>query len=450
MSHVPRSAAAAAAACLMLASVASAQQAPGTVDYEKDVKPLLAQNCYACHGPEVQQSGLRLDLRQNALRGGDYGPVIIPGKSHESKLIRRVVDGDGAMQMPPTGALAQDDIAILKAWIDQGADFRNDVAEGPPPPPVDPNVAALIAAIRTGSHAKVQLLLSATPTLVNAADETKSTLLHHAAGFGTIDVMSLLIEAGADVNAKNRRGSTPMHWAIDNDAKVQFLLAKGANVNVKQVEGRTPLYQASSLGNGIVVIRRLLAAGADPNLALANGRTPLMAAASRGDVAVMQALVNAGATIDIRNGAGETALMLAAEDGNPAAVKLLLDRGADAKARSKRNETALGNAATAGNTETVRLLLDHGADVNTRNIRGYSPLMLAASSDAIPAGVVKLLLDHGADSSFAADYDETARDLAGKRGDTDVARLLGGVTAAQASLMASHTPGGTARRVPDA
>lgn len=55
------------------------------VDYDQDVKPLLAQNCYSCHGSEVQQSGLRLDLRQNALRGGDYGPVIIPGKSAESK-----------------------------------------------------------------------------------------------------------------------------------------------------------------------------------------------------------------------------------------------------------------------------------------------------------------------------------------------------------------------------
>src|SRR5919205_23166 len=73
------------------------------IDYDKDVRPLLAQNCYSCHGDTAQQSGLRLDLRQNALRGGDYGPVIVPGKSLESRLIRRLIDGDGAMQMPPTG-----------------------------------------------------------------------------------------------------------------------------------------------------------------------------------------------------------------------------------------------------------------------------------------------------------------------------------------------------------
>src|SRR5262249_53211866 len=68
---------------------------------------------------------------------------------------------------------------------------------------------------------------------------------------------------------------------------------------------------------------------------------------------------------------------------------------------------------------------EHGAEVNVRNIRGYSPLMLAAGSDAMPAGIVKLLLAHGADTSYSADYDETAAILAAKRGDTEVARLLG-------------------------
>ena len=104
---------------LTLAQLGAQAQLPPAaskqVDYEKDVKPLLAQNCYTCHGPEVQQSGLRLDLRQNALRGGDYGPVIVPGKSADSKLIRRLVDGDGGMQMPPTGPLMPEEIGLLRA-----------------------------------------------------------------------------------------------------------------------------------------------------------------------------------------------------------------------------------------------------------------------------------------------------------------------------------------------
>ena len=177
----------------------------------------------------------------------------------------------------------------------------------------------------------------------------------------------------------------------------------------------------------IAVLRLLLENGGDPNVATLNGLTPLNAAALRGDVDAMRLLIDKGANIDAKNGAGATALMGAALNGSAAAVQFLLEKGADARARTKLGETALGNAAGAGSAEAVKLLLDRGADVNSRNDRGYSPLMLAAGSDAVNAEVAKLLIGKGADTSFAADYDETARILASKRGDTEVTRLLGGV-----------------------
>src|SRR5260370_3897067 len=138
------------------------------VDYDKDIRPILSQQCYACHGEEAQQSGLRLDMRQNALRGGDYGPVILPGNSAESKLIRRMVNGDGGLQMPPTAALPSADIGLLRAWIDQGADFRTTVLPAAVPKPVDPKLASLITAVRTGDTAAAARLISASPELVNA------------------------------------------------------------------------------------------------------------------------------------------------------------------------------------------------------------------------------------------------------------------------------------------
>src|SRR5258706_16233826 len=116
------------------------------VDFEKDVQPLLSQKCYSCHGDDAQQSGLRLDKRQNALRGGDYGPVINPGNSAESKLIRRLVNGDGGLQMPPTGPLSGEEIEILRAWIDQGAEFRIEVEADTPAKPVDPRLATFLSA----------------------------------------------------------------------------------------------------------------------------------------------------------------------------------------------------------------------------------------------------------------------------------------------------------------
>src|SRR5688572_21852601 len=130
----------------LIAEIKLPAPATGTVDYMTHVKPILKKNCYECHGNEKQQAGLRLDLRQNALRGGDYGPVIVPGKSVESKLIRKLVDGDGGDQMPPESELSPEEIGVLRAWIDQGADFRNDVAVEVAPKPIDPKLAALITA----------------------------------------------------------------------------------------------------------------------------------------------------------------------------------------------------------------------------------------------------------------------------------------------------------------
>lgn len=395
------------------------------VDYRQDIKPLLLQKCYSCHGPEVQQAGLRLDLRQNALRGGDYGPVIKIGDSAASKLIHRVVDGDGGLQMPPTGALSDDEIGLLRAWIDQGAEFRTDIVERSASISIDPRVVSLIASVRAGNRSQIEQQIAASPEVVKGKDEGGSTALHHAAGYGPIDNLELLINKGADVNARNRNNSTPLHWAIHDQAKVRFLLSKGAEVNARQVQGRTPLYLTTMLGNSVPTMRLLFTKGADPNVASINRQTPLMMAAARGNVEGMQLLIEKGANVNSTDGAGETALMFACASGNARAVQLLIQQGADVRVRSKRNETALGFAATAGVQSSVEMLLAKGADVNVRNFRGYSPLMFAASSDTMPAGIIRLLLDKGADKSFTADYDEPASALAAKRGYTEAARLLG-------------------------
>ncbi|HUS08753.1 MAG TPA: ankyrin repeat domain-containing protein [Bryobacteraceae bacterium] len=393
------------------------------VDFEKDVQPILAQKCHSCHGEEAQQSGLRLDKRQNALRGGDYGPVILPGKSAESKLIRRLVDGDGGLQMPPTGALSSEEIGILRAWIDQGADFRIQVQDDRPAKVVDPSLAALIAAVRSGDTKGVARVITGKRDLINAQDSAGATLLHHAAGFGNLAVMKLLLDQGADANAGNSRKSTPLFWALHDEAKVRLLLDHGAGVNVKSIDGRTPVYQAASMGNAVPVLRLLLNKGGSPNAKTLAGMTPLMAAA-RSNLDAMRLLLEKNADVNARNAAGATALMAAAQTGTPQAVRLLLEKGADSNIKTKKNETALADAATAGNEETIKLLLDHGAEVNVQDIRGYSALLYAAGSDTLPVNVVKMLLAKGANPEVRGD-DETARMLAAKRGDSEVARVLG-------------------------
>jgi len=393
------------------------------IDFQKDVQPILSLKCHSCHGEDAQQSGLRLDKRQNALRGGDYGPVIIPGKSAESKLIRRLVNGDGGLQMPPTGPLADEEIGVLRAWIDQGADFRIEVQGEAPAKPVDPKLAALITAVRSGDANVVGKMIAASPELVNAHDRAGATPLHHAGGFGNLATMKLLLEHGADVNAGNKRKSTPLFWSLHDEAKVRLLVDHGANVNARSIDGRTPVYQAASMANAVPVLRLLLDKGADPNAKTLIGMTPLIAA-SRSNIEAARLLIDRRADVNARNAAGGTALMAAAQTGRLQTVRMLLEKGADPNFRTKRNESALADAATAGNEETVKLLLDRGANVNVQDIRGYSPLLYAAGSDAMPAGIVKMLLAKGADPDARGDG-ETAAMLAAKRGDTEVARVLG-------------------------
>jgi mono/diheme cytochrome c family protein len=112
----------------VVACALSAQQLPpaatGKVDFAKDIEPLLAKRCYVCHGAQQQMSGLRLDQKEAALKGGASGVDIRPGKSAESRLIA-LVAGMEKRVMPPMGArLTAAEIGLLRAWIDQGAEWK--------------------------------------------------------------------------------------------------------------------------------------------------------------------------------------------------------------------------------------------------------------------------------------------------------------------------------------
>jgi mono/diheme cytochrome c family protein len=105
--------------------------APRTVDYVADVQPILAKSCYSCHGPDKQHGSLRLDIKARALKGGDTGAFILPGRSADSLLIRYVAGLDPDRQMPPKGErLSAAQVAILRAWIDQGAHWPDTAAGG--------------------------------------------------------------------------------------------------------------------------------------------------------------------------------------------------------------------------------------------------------------------------------------------------------------------------------
>jgi len=96
------------------------------IDFQKQIKPLFQAKCHSCHGRETQEGGFRLDLKSRALEGGDSGLAITPGDSHKSELFHRVSGTGDGDKMPPEGEgtpFSSDELALVKRWIDQGANW---------------------------------------------------------------------------------------------------------------------------------------------------------------------------------------------------------------------------------------------------------------------------------------------------------------------------------------
>jgi hypothetical protein len=103
---------------ILFASTAAAT----AVDFVREVRPILQKHCYSCHGEKKQKSGLRLDIKAAAFKGGDkHSPDIIAGKAEESPLIRFITSDDDDELMPPKGKLSEKEIATLRSWIQEGA-----------------------------------------------------------------------------------------------------------------------------------------------------------------------------------------------------------------------------------------------------------------------------------------------------------------------------------------
>jgi mono/diheme cytochrome c family protein len=116
--------------CVFAATVDQSKIPPPAqqkVDFAKDIEPILSSHCYTCHGPKKQESSLRLDNKADALKGGENGRDIIPGKSIESVLIQAVSGAREDLKMPKKGErLTAAQVGLLRAWIDQGADWPAD------------------------------------------------------------------------------------------------------------------------------------------------------------------------------------------------------------------------------------------------------------------------------------------------------------------------------------
>ncbi|GAB0494050.1 hypothetical protein MMPV_005340 [Pyropia vietnamensis] len=273
------------------------------------------------------------------------------------------------------------------------------------------------ANVHAGAPAVVQALLDAGAPVDGVLRPGGKTPLYIAAGRACAEVVTLLLAAGANVNVKPTKATTPLLLAAEMapPAVVAALLAARPPPDLTAVNdmGNPPLVLA--LLNVAAVIPLLVAAGADVNTRLRGGWSVLMTAAHRGCAAHVTALLDAHAAVNVVADDGWTALLLAASVHSWAAVASLLRAGADAAAAGGPNLlTALHTAAKANHVPTLQALVAAlasidavccssragttttmgAAGVDARCEDGSTPLMMAALAGSEAA--VATLLDAGA------------------------------------------------------
>ncbi|KAJ8298058.1 hypothetical protein KUTeg_024589 [Tegillarca granosa] len=341
---------------------------------------------------------------------------------------------------------------VIKLLLDAGARMPND--------PEEAETASLHASMIEELETDPKELENV-DLPIHEVDSNGRTMLHTAAHEGNLQLVSLLLSKGADIEAVEKNGQTALNLSSkqghtdivltllnagasvdhpDNDgwtalrsaawgghaAVVSHLLEWKAEVDHEDREKRTALRAASWGGHEEIVVK-LLAHGADVNKTDNEGRTALIAAAYMGHAEIVEHLVNYKADINHADCDGRTALSVAvlcsrASEGHENVVSFLLEQGAEVDHQDKDGMTPLLVAACEGHREVCELLLESDADSDHTDVNGRTPLLAAAAMGH--SKVVNLLLFWGCAVDTIDSEGRTVLSIASAQGNVDVVDQL--------------------------
>jgi len=260
-------------------------------------------------------------------------------------------------------------------------------------------------AATSGHWDVVMQWLKLDPSLIAVRGEHDSTLLHLATqNCGTLGAVEFLISHGADVNAKDSAGRSPLYWAAgkSNMEMFTYLVSQGADIHVKSHGGNEETLLHAAMRNQ-----------------------------TEDDLKIVQYLVEHGCDVNARDCFWATPLLYAnAMLASVEVIKYLVAQGADVNAEMKPfRKRPLYYAITAkGDFENIKFLVAHGADVNAKLADGETSLHLSTYFLGANVEFVKYLVLHGADVHAKNDKGETALDQAKRRGNTAIVEYLASVT----------------------
>lgn len=338
-----------------------------------------------------------------------------------------------------------------------------------------PDIKQLFLAIDRKDTAEVNRLIQAGVDLKATHGEGKATALHQAAGFGTPEIIKILL-GKIDINERDASGRTPLFYAVAGKKleNLKFLIRAGANTEQKDSSGSTfdqyaddaqigqyiqavktdtaRMWQALKANDTATALQMMTSGNANLNAVL-DKQTPLVFAAAKGDAALFDKILNAGAEVSTfvveLFPPHRTALDAAAENGSVEMVKKILARDLGVK-KVEITSNALAAAIRGGRSEIIPLLLATGADVNkgfdlntpinAAAVRGDAALLknlivkgatketlggalYGAVSAPNNTAIVKILLDAGADVNY--DFlGVSAFDAAAEKGDLAILKMM--------------------------
>jgi len=278
----------------------------------------------------------------------------------------------------------------------------------------------LHVAIRSGQTAVAEFAL-ANGADINLRSNSKKTPLHYASQYNRLDLTKQLVEAKADLAAKDKKGRTALDLATGEAKRELAAYLRSVGITSKSDEAAAKsIYVAAKIGS-IAALKKHLETGVDVNALNKHKQTALHFAASAGQLDAAALLLEAKADVALVDKYQKTALHYSARNGRTATTVLLLEKGAAVNAKDKKNKTPLDYAIAKKRSEVVELLRAKGGKT-TKELAAAENIFTAAEVGDLEA--IKKHLEGGADVNATNKQGYTALHIAARRGQKEAAGLL--------------------------
>uniref|UniRef100_A0A669ER29 Ankyrin 3 n=1 Tax=Oreochromis niloticus TaxID=8128 RepID=A0A669ER29_ORENI len=352
-----------------------------------------------------------------------FTPLAVALQQGHDQVVSLLLENDtkGKVRLPALHIAARKDDTKAAALLLQN-DHNADIWSYSFIVPARNDITPLHVASKRGNSNMVRLLLER-GAKIDARTKDGLTPLHCGARSGHEQVVEMLLNRGAPILSKTKNGLSPLHMATQGDHLncVQLLLHHDVPVDDVTNDYLTALHVAAHCGH-YKVAKVIVDKKANPNAKALNGFTPLHIACKKNRLKVMELLLKHGASIQAVTESGLTPIHVAAFMGHENIVHQLINHGASPNTSNVRGETALHMAARAGQSNVVRYLIQNGARVDAKAKDDQTPLHI--SSRLGKQDIVQQLLANGACPDATTNSGYTPLHLAAREGHRDIAAML--------------------------